>query len=49
MRSGYHLSVVKRMLGGERTQLETSFAGQTFPVYELDSVAVILAPEFLTY
>ena len=49
MRSGFHLSVVKRMLGGERTQGETSFAGLTFPVYELDGVAVILAPEFLTY
>ncbi len=49
MRSGYHLSIVKRMQGGERKQGKTSFAGQTFPVYELAGVAVILAPDFLTY
>jgi glyoxylase-like metal-dependent hydrolase (beta-lactamase superfamily II) len=49
MRSGFHLSVVRRMTTGERSEGETSFAGWTFPLYELDGVAVILATEFLTY
>jgi len=48
-RSGFHLSIVRRMLGGEWTEGEMSFAGETFPVYELDGIAVILATEFLTY
>ena len=49
MRSGYHLSIVRRMIEGERREGETSFAGEVFPLYELDGVAVILAPDFLTY
>ncbi len=49
MSSGLHLSIVRRMLDGEWTESEMSFAGETFPVYELDGVAVILATEFLTY
>jgi len=49
MRSGYHLSIIRRMIEGERTESVTDFAGEAFPVYELDGVAVILAPEFLTY
>jgi len=48
-RSGYHLSVVRRMRGGERTEVAKDFAGFTFPVYELEGVEVILAPQFLTY
>jgi glyoxylase-like metal-dependent hydrolase (beta-lactamase superfamily II) len=49
MRSGFHLSIVRRMRDGERTEGETSFAGLTFPLYELEGVGIILAPEFLTY
>jgi glyoxylase-like metal-dependent hydrolase (beta-lactamase superfamily II) len=49
MRSGYHLSIIRRMIEGERTETVTEFAGETFPVYELAGVAVILAPEFLIY
>jgi glyoxylase-like metal-dependent hydrolase (beta-lactamase superfamily II) len=49
MRSGYHLSIIRRMIRGEREEGETTFAGNVFPLYELDGVAVTLAPEFLTY
>ena len=49
MRSGFHLSIIRRMIDGERTEGETSFAGDTFPLYELEGVEVILATEFLTY
>ena len=49
MRSGYHLSIIRRMIKGEKTESEFTFAGDTFPLYELDGVAVILATEFLTY
>jgi glyoxylase-like metal-dependent hydrolase (beta-lactamase superfamily II) len=49
MRSGYHLTIIRRMIDGERTESETTFVGDTFPIYELDGIAVILAPEFLTY
>jgi glyoxylase-like metal-dependent hydrolase (beta-lactamase superfamily II) len=49
MRSSYHLSINRRMIKGERTESETTFAGDAFPLYELDGVAVILATEFLIY
>ncbi len=49
MRSGYHLSIIRRMIDGERTESVAAFAGEAFPVYELGGVAVILAPEFLVY
>ena len=49
MRSGYHLSIVRRMIQGERAEHQTTFAGESFPLFELEGVAVILAPEFLTY
>ena len=37
------------MLKGERLEGETSFAGEVFPLFELEDVVVIMAPEFLTY
>lgn len=49
MRSGYHLSIIRRMIGGERNESETTFAGQVFPQFELGGVAVTLAGDFLTY
>ena len=49
MRSGFHLSIIRRMLAGERTESETTFAGMTFPLHELEGVEVVLAPDFLTY
>ena len=49
MRSGYHLSIIRRMIKGEREEGETTFAGNVFPLYELGGVAVVLAPEFLIY
>jgi glyoxylase-like metal-dependent hydrolase (beta-lactamase superfamily II) len=49
MRSGFHLSIVRRMLAGEGKETETTFAGLTFPLLELEGVSVTLASEFLTY
>ena len=36
-------------MAGEREESETVFAGQTFPLLELEGVAVTLAGDFLTY
>jgi hypothetical protein len=49
MRSGYHLSIVRRIARGERTEGAITFFGDTMPVYELGGVAVILGGETLTY
>jgi glyoxylase-like metal-dependent hydrolase (beta-lactamase superfamily II) len=49
MRSGYHLSIVRRMIGGERIEDETTFFGSNLPVYELEGVVVILGGDSLTY
>ena len=49
MRSGYHLSIIRRMARGERVEDETTFFGDTLPIYELDGVVVILGGETLTY
>ena len=49
MGSRRRLAVVRRMLAGERHESETMFAGQTFPLYELDGVRVTLAADFLVY
>ena len=48
-RSGHHLAIVRRLIGGEVEPGETSFAGQTFPLYELEGVSVTLAGDFLIY
>ena len=49
MRSGYHLSIIRRMAAGERVESETTFFGDTLPVYELDGVVVLLGGDTLTY
>ena len=49
MQHGRHLAIVRRMIAGERAESNTTFAGQTFPLYELDGVFVTLAGDFLTY
>ena len=49
MRDGWRLSIVRRMLAGEREETTTQFAGMQFPLYRLDGVEVTLATEFLTY
>jgi hypothetical protein len=49
MRSGHHLSIIRRMLDGERNESETTFAGARLPLYELEDVRVTLAGDFLTY
>ena len=49
MRSEFHLAIVRRMLKGERNEGEMEFAGQVFPLYELEGVTVALASDFLTY
>ena len=49
MKSGYHRAIIRRMIAGERNETETTFAGQAFPLYELEVVSVTLAGDFLTY
>ena len=49
MRSGYHLSIIRRMIAGEGDESETTFAGEVFPLLELGGVSVALAGDFLTY
>ena len=49
MREGWRLSIVRRMIAGEREEGTTQFAGNEFPLYSLDGVEVTLATEFLTY
>ncbi len=49
MRSGFHLEIVRRMLGGERTESTTQFAGQEMPVWTLEGVVLMLGGDFLTY
>lgn len=49
MGDGRRLAIVRRMLDGERSESTTVFAGNEFPLYELDGVKVTLAGDFLTY
>jgi hypothetical protein len=49
MQHGMHLSVVRRMIAGEREESTTHFAGVELPIYELDGVSVTLAGEVLIY
>ena len=49
MREGWRLSIVRRMLDGEREEGTLPFAGNEFPLYTLEGVQVAVAAEFLTY
>ena len=49
MREGWRLSIVRRMLDGEREEGTLLFAGNEFPLYTLEGVQVAVAAEFLTY
>jgi glyoxylase-like metal-dependent hydrolase (beta-lactamase superfamily II) len=49
MREGQRLAIVRRMISGERKEDSVVFAAWEFPVYILDGVEVILAPDFLAY
>lgn len=49
MREGWRLSVVRRMIAGEREEGVLAFAGNEFPLYSLDGVQVAIATDFLTY
>ncbi len=49
MRAGWRLSIVRRMLNGEREERTFAFAGNEFPLYTLEGVQVAMAAEFLTY
>jgi len=49
MQHGLHLSIVRRMIAGERKESTTEFAGFELPIYSLDGVSVTIAGELLTY
>ena len=49
MQEGQRLTIVRRILGGEREEGTLPFAGREFPIYTLDNVQVVLATDFLTY
>ena len=49
MQEGHRLTIVRRILGGERQEGTLSFAGNEFPLYTLSDVQVVLATDFLTY
>jgi glyoxylase-like metal-dependent hydrolase (beta-lactamase superfamily II) len=49
MQEGQRLSIVRRILGGERKEGMLPFAGKEFPIYTLGNVQVVLATDFLTY
>lgn len=49
MQEGKRLTIVRRILGGEREEGTLPFAGMEFPLYTLDNVQVVLATDFLTY
>ena len=49
MQEGQRLTIVRRILGGERKEGTIPFAGREFPLYTLDNVQVVLATDFLTY
>ena len=49
MQEGQRLTIVRRILGGEREEGTLPFAGKEFPLYTLDDVQVVLATDFLTY
>jgi len=49
MQHGIHLSIVRRMLDGERAENTTNFAGFELPIYSLDGVSVTVAGQLLTY
>lgn len=49
MQQGRHLSVIRRMQGGEHNSGTTTFAGVELPLLSLDGVYVTLADELLVY
>ena len=49
MQDGRRLGIVRRMAAGEGSVGTTEFAGQTFPLHELEGVAITIAGDFLTY
>ena len=49
MRSGYQLSIIRRMIDGERNEAEATFAGETLPEYGLGGITVLVAGESLVY
>ena len=49
MQEGQRLTIVRRILGGERKEGMIPFAGREFPIYTLGNVQVVLATDFLTY
>ena len=49
MQEGRYLSIIRRMIGGEREESATEFAEIEMPLYSLGDVQVMLAGDFLTY
>ena len=49
MQEGQRLTIVRRILGGERKEGTIPFAGDEFPLYTLGDVQLVLPSDFLTY
>ncbi len=49
MQEGRYLTIVRRMIDGEREESATEFAGMEMPLYSLGDVQVMLAGDLLTY
>ena len=45
----FHLSIINRMIEGDRNESATTYAGQVFTVYELEGIEVWMMKDFLTY
>ena len=49
LQEGQRLTIVRRILGGERKEGTIPFAGEEFPLYTLGDVQLVLPSDFLTY